>query len=142
MVQSISSEVLELFEAYSWPGNIRELQSVIREALIASTGPTLLTVFLPSVLRHEAVREENDTTLTAPLPATKGVSIEQFVQSAIKSDGRDIYRRALQLFDEMVLNEVMSKTEGNQSVAADLLGLSRPTLRQKLRSILAGQISR
>jgi nitrogen regulation protein NR(I) len=142
MVQSISSEVLELFESYSWPGNIRELQSVIREALIASTGPTLLPVFLPSVIRHEAAREENDAILTTPLPTTKGVSIEQFIQSAIKSGGRDIYRRALQLFDEMVLNEVMLKTEGNQSAAADLLGLSRPTLRQKLRSILAEQIAR
>ncbi len=142
MVQSISTEVLELFEAYSWPGNIRELQSVIREALIASTGPTLLPDFLPSVIRHDSAADESDAALATHLRETKGVSLEQFVQSAIKSGGHDIYRRALQLFDEMVLNEVMSQTDGNQSAAAELLGLSRPTLRQKLKSILAAQVPR
>jgi len=142
MIQSISTEVLELFEAYCWPGNIRELQSVIREALIASTGPTLLPEFLPSVLRYDAGADESDAPLATQLRETKGVSLEQFVQSAIKTGGRDIYRRALQLFDEMVLNEAMSQTDGNQSAAAELLGLSRPTLRQKLKIILAAQTAR
>ncbi len=44
-VQSISPEALERLQTHPWHGNIRELQSVLREALIVSTGPTLLPSF-------------------------------------------------------------------------------------------------
>jgi len=142
MVQSISAEVLELFEAYTWPGNIRELQSVIREALIASTGPTLLPEFLPAVIRQNGVEDQSQTIPTTTGEEASWESIELLVQNAIAAGDRDIYRRALQLFDAMILNEVMRKTEGNQSVAAEILGISRPTLRHKLRSIVSAQASR
>jgi two-component system, NtrC family, nitrogen regulation response regulator GlnG len=142
MVQSISPEVLELFEAYTWPGNIRELQSVIREALIASTGPTLLPEFLPAVIRHISADDESQTIPTTTVEEMTWESIELFVRSAIAAGDRDVYRRALQFFDTMLLNEVMHKTEGNQSTAAEILGISRPTLRHKLRSITADQAPR
>ncbi len=45
--RTISEAAIEQFQSYNWPGYIRELQSVIREAMIASTGPTLLGDFLP-----------------------------------------------------------------------------------------------
>ena len=53
VVQSISPESLELLRHYSWPGNVRQLQSVIREALIVSTGPELLPEFLPLEFQQE-----------------------------------------------------------------------------------------
>jgi two-component system nitrogen regulation response regulator GlnG len=142
MVQSISPEVLELFEAYSWPGNIRELQSVIREALIASTGPTLLPDFLPTVIRREADETARETTPAAAPDDTSWESIEQYVQDAIEAGHQDIYRRALQLFDNLVLNEVMLRAQGNQSVAAEILGISRPTLRHKLRGMAKERVAR
>jgi two-component system nitrogen regulation response regulator GlnG len=142
MVQSISPEVLELFEAYSWPGNIRELQSVIREALIASTGPTLLPDFLPTVIRRDADETARETTPPAAPDDTTWESIEQYVQNAINAGHQDIYRRALQLFDNLVLNEVMLRAQGNQSVAAQILGISRPTLRHKLRGMTKERVVR
>jgi DNA-binding NtrC family response regulator len=135
MVQSISPEVLELFEAYSWPGNIRELQSVIREALIASTGPTLLPEFLPAVIRREATDDDREAMASSSDELTWD-SIKTFVEDAIKAGRRDIYRHTLQTFDRLVLGEVMRRTQGNQSLAAELLGISRPTLRHKLRGIV------
>ena len=72
MVQSISPEVLELLKAYDWPGNIRELQSVIREALIASTGPTLLPEFLPTVLRRDADENERQALPQGPWTRRRG----------------------------------------------------------------------
>jgi DNA-binding NtrC family response regulator len=68
IVQSISLDLLDLFEAYSGPGNIRELQSVNREALIASTGHTLLTEFVPAAIRREPLEEESRPP-AANLPA-------------------------------------------------------------------------
>jgi two-component system nitrogen regulation response regulator GlnG len=142
MVQSISPEVLEFFEAYSWPGNIRELQSVIREALIASTGPTLLPEFLPTVIRREADDPARETTPSTAPDDANWESIEQYVQNAIEAGNRDIYRRALQLFDNLLVNEVMLRTQGNQSLAAEILGISRPTLRHKLRGMAKAGVAR
>ena len=57
VVQSISPESLEKLRHYNWPGNVRQLQSVIREALIVSTGPELLPEFLPLEFQQELSNE-------------------------------------------------------------------------------------
>ncbi len=46
-IRSIAPEAIERLQDYPWPGNIRELQGTIREAMILSVGPTLLVDFLP-----------------------------------------------------------------------------------------------
>src|SRR5207237_4046840 len=45
-VQEIAPEALERLRNYAWPGNIRELQSVLKQALLRATGPLLLPAFL------------------------------------------------------------------------------------------------
>ena len=91
MVQSISPDVLDLFEAYSWPGNIRELQSVIRESLIASRGPTLLPDFMPPAIRREPGEEQGALPATTFLPTT-WKSIEEFVNKSVEAGESDVYR--------------------------------------------------
>jgi two-component system nitrogen regulation response regulator GlnG len=46
-VREITAEAMERLCSYPWPGNIRELQSVLRQALLRSTGPVLIPAFLP-----------------------------------------------------------------------------------------------
>src|SRR6266568_4197350 len=48
-VRDIAPEAIERLRNYSWPGNIRELQSVIKQALLHSTGSVLLPAFLPEL---------------------------------------------------------------------------------------------
>src|SRR5215470_5404661 len=48
-IREIAPEVLERLRAYSWPGNIRELQSVIKQALLRASGTVLLKPFLPEL---------------------------------------------------------------------------------------------
>jgi DNA-binding NtrC family response regulator len=51
-VQRIAPEALNILLDYNWPGNIRELQSVLRKALLNLTGPILLAEFLPEEVRN------------------------------------------------------------------------------------------
>src|ERR1700675_2114159 len=51
-IREISSEALALLSAYSWPGNIRELQSVLKQAFLQATGAVLVPVFLPDHFNH------------------------------------------------------------------------------------------
>src|SRR5262249_19643748 len=48
-VQDVSPEALERLGGYSWPGNIRELQSVLKQALLQASGTVLLPAFLPEL---------------------------------------------------------------------------------------------
>lgn len=141
-LQSISAETLDRLQRYRWPGNVRQLQSVIREALIGSTGTTLLPEFLPAELQHE----EPDLTVSAADLSLLGDATWQGIADFVERDLQDktpgLYRRALQQFDELLVGRAMKLSEGNQARAAEILGLSRPTLRSKLRTIKANRTSR
>jgi two-component system nitrogen regulation response regulator GlnG len=134
-VQSIATEALELLEKYAWPGNVRQLQSTIREALIASVGPAIIPDFLPAELRQETVPEPDGGDETASLPEVDAQSLPQFIETTIKNGEKDVYRRALENFDRLIISQAMRQANGNQTQAAQILGLSRVTLRAKLRSI-------
>jgi two-component system nitrogen regulation response regulator GlnG len=137
-VQSISPECLELMQNYSWPGNVRELQNVLRESLVASTGPTLLSEFLPAEL-HQEPTEEPPASESAVIREVNWESMKQFVDESLKHRHPDAYRRVLLLFDELVVGRALQLTEGHQAQAAAILGLSRPTLRAKIRAIRLAQ---
>ena len=49
-VREVAPEVLERLRGYPWPGNIRELQSVLKQALLRASGAVLLPAFLPEPL--------------------------------------------------------------------------------------------
>jgi DNA-binding NtrC family response regulator len=129
--RSISPTALELLQQYDWPGNVRELQNLIREALIVSAGPTLLPEFLPPEVRRAAPTAEGqageDTADWQQLPG--------LVDGWIAAGQTDLYRRALDHFDRLMVRRAMDSAAGNQARAAEVLGLSRVTLRSKLRSL-------
>jgi len=133
-VVSIAEETLERLLEYAWPGNVRELQSVIREALLRSAGPTLLPEFLPETVTSRG-------SLDVPLPRQPSgqvatwQSLADEVTAAISQENPGVYRRALAKFDQILVAAALEKTSGNQAAAAELLGLSRPTLRGKLRAL-------
>ena len=133
-VQSISPDALALLQGYSWPGNIRELQSVLRETLIASAGSVLMPQFLPPELHAAPVGDSEQI----PLPEVHSDDwsrLGQFVEAALANRESDLYRRAIEQFDRELLVRALAQVGGHQANAATLLGLSRPTLRAKLRAL-------
>ena len=134
-VQSIAPETLELLQAYPWPGNVRELQSVIREALIVSAGPTMLPDFLPTELRQESPPVAEPDVATHLISTPDWQSLPQNIETWIANGETDVYRRGREHFDRLVILRVMQQTGGNQNRAAEILGLSRVTLRARLRSL-------
>ena len=136
-VQSIAPEALEKLQAHRWPGNVRELQSVIREALIVSTGPILLPEFLPLESRLDAYEDLLPNTTPLAIGTDAWQELGRFVEQTLSEEAPDAYRRAIQRFDQLVVMQAMNLASGMQSRASEILGLSRPTLRSKLRSLYA-----
>ena len=134
-VQTVSPEALELLRSYSWPGNVRELQNVIRQALIISAGPTILPEFLPAELHELGAAEPEEHVEAQTVSDTAWQTLQQDLQAWIASGEADVYRRAREQFDRLVIFGTLQHVGGNRSQAAKILGLSQVTLRGKLRNM-------
>ncbi len=134
-VQSISPEAVELLQSYRWPGNVRELQNVLRQALIASAGPTILPEFLSAELLEEPGSEGQEPVDTQALPDTAWQTLQEDFRAWLIGGETDLYRRAKEQFDQLVILGAMQHAGGNRSQAGKILGLSQVTLRAKLRNM-------
>jgi DNA-binding NtrC family response regulator len=127
-VQEVAPEVLERLHGYSWPGNIRELQSVLKQALLQASGTVLLPAFLP-----ELSSKSGESALAASPGADLG--LEAFIRQRLGPDAQDLYADTHREVDRLLLPRVLEYTAGNQYQAARLLGIARQTLRLKLREL-------
>ena len=103
----IAPRALELMCAYAWPGNVRELRNAIERALILHPEATELRV------------EHLPIEVTEPAPPPPPPSAEGHV--------------TLSQTERRLFVEAMEEAHGNQTHAAKLLGISRDTLRYRLR---------
>lgn len=130
-VRSVTPDTMCVLMEHDWPGNIRELQSAIRYAVVHTTGNTITPDCLPgSCLGRPRL---------APLPvAEKPVDsatfdFVKFVREMLAEKRPNIYDAACQQLDRIVLTEIMAACHGSQQQAAERLGIARATLRNKLR---------
>ena len=108
---------------------------MIREALIASTGPTLLPEFLPADLQSDLAFEVDVHPELINVGLDAWGDLGRFVESGIQGAQSNLYREAIRRFDQIIVASAMQRADGLQSKAAQILSLSRPTLRSKLREI-------
>lgn len=130
-VRSIAPAALDLLLAYSWPGNIRELQSVINQALLQTPGTVVLKEFLPKSVRGHEVRA---VSVLSKAPSSLG-GLDHFIDERISAGSQDVYADTLELVERTLLKRVLTQTEGNQSKAAKILGITRASLRHKLQAL-------
>ncbi len=107
-VISISGAAREYLINYGWPGNVRELKNIIERAMILSNGNEILPDHLPIELRKSQLDDIGDRT----------------------SDVADL---TLETVEKKHIRDVLMMMEGNKSRAARMLGISRSTLREKLK---------
>jgi two-component system, NtrC family, nitrogen regulation response regulator GlnG len=134
-VHSISEEALALMEKHSWPGNVRELQSAIREALLVAVGPTIVPDFLPAEVHQPTSPEVETERLADSVPDADWLTLPKAIEAALDGAQTDLYRLAREQFDRLLLLRVMQFTHGNKYRAAEILGLSRATVRAKFLSM-------
>ncbi len=104
--KSINKDALTMLSQYEWPGNIRELRNTIEKAIIISKGKTIM----PGDLHL-------DMTPVLPLLGSNGLS----------------YQEARKKFEVEILTGALQHTYGNQSKAAELLGISRDLLIRRMK---------
>ena len=121
-IAGLEPEALELLCGHEWPGNVRQLQSVVERAVILSTEP-VLRMHLFASLRSSATPEPANgsaATQTAPTNGTGGAHVLELPSL----DLMEVERR--------VIEQALALTKGNRTRAAHMLGINVRTLRRKL----------
>jgi DNA-binding NtrC family response regulator len=124
-VKTVAPETMERLRRHTWPGNVRELQSVLKQALLQAAGPILLPEFLPPL--HRAGDVSDDATLS--------LDLERYIDARLAEGAEDLYAEAVRRLERILLPRVLRHTNGNQLRAAKMLGITRGSLRTKLREL-------
>jgi len=110
-VKEISEKAREFLIRYEWPGNVRELKNVIERAMILESEDILLLEHLPiELVSGNAPSHSNPYGLTIP---KEGLSLDRVEEDLVK--------------------QALAIANGNQSRAADLLGMQRDAFRRRLK---------
>ena len=105
-VGEISAEAMDLLKAYDFPGNVRELENIVERGVAITTGNSIETASLPDDLRELAIRTFR------------------------KKEGR---LPSLEEQERDYIHWVLQEAGGNQTLAAQILGIDRVSLWRKLK---------
>jgi two-component system nitrogen regulation response regulator GlnG len=141
---------MQVLMTYQWPGNIRELENLVRR---------LAALYPQDTISEQIVVAELglDTAGGAPRPTppsgsaslsaqpalsdeSLGMSVERHLTELFKAHGDNLpppglYHRILREIEYPLISIALAATRGNQIKAAELLGLNRNTLRKKVRDL-------
>jgi transcriptional regulator with PAS, ATPase and Fis domain len=111
-IKGFSEEGKKLMIQYSWPGNVRELRNVIERAMILTDQEYITPKHLPFELKQ----------------------IEKFAHGDTEHELAEITGdMSLENMEKMHLSKVLKRSEWNKSKASKVLGVSRATLRAKIK---------
>lgn len=129
--EGISPEALQILTEYSWPGNVREMQSVVRQSLLNATGPVIVPSFLPLELSRTVRPQLPDSMLVRNATGVPS-DLAPFVNRRLLAESRDLYAETLEQMERYLITRVLQATEGNQTKASELLGITRGKIRDRV----------
>jgi two-component system nitrogen regulation response regulator GlnG len=125
-VRMAAPGTLEILAQHDWPGNMRELQGVLKQALLRASGPVLLPGFLP---KH--FLEQLEAPKASSLPGEQ-TNESEFIHERLQADSQNLYAEWFARVERQLLVQVLQFTNGNQLNASKLLGITRRSLRGKI----------
>jgi two-component system nitrogen regulation response regulator GlnG len=135
--RKLSAEAREVVRAYSWPGNVRQLENTLRRLMVTSAEPDIGRAEVEMALGSQPVME----------PLRGGGEGEKLSASVARHLKRyfdlhggqlppqGVYQRILKEVEAPLIEIALDATAGNQARCADLLGINRNTLRKKITDL-------
>jgi len=119
----LSPEALERLSAYEWPGNVRELENCIKQAMVLSQG---------DVLMPEQLRLGQSTGVQVPSAPESLSALRELARQHLEQAPGGAYQQLIEQVEAQLILEALTQTQGNLAQAAKRLGITRPTLREKV----------
>ena len=170
-LEGLSQEAFQMLQEYNWPGNIRQLQSVVRQSVLSSTGTVIDAGNLPSLIRdcrrdwapcktsfsfknaEQPMVDSNianppklsaDSELLSPAEPTRSrnsetnpsvqTALNDFIDDRVDDSTSNLYAETITYFERFLFARVLEITHGNQSRAAEILGITRGKVRDRIAS--------
>jgi DNA-binding NtrC family response regulator len=121
-ITGVSPEVARIFVKYRWPGNVRELRNAIERTLILEDNELITTEYLPNGIAGGSSGQTVESSITPGQVAA--------AQFALPSAGI-----SLDDVEMSFVRQAIERSGGNQTRAAELLGISRDQLRYRLKKL-------
>lgn len=125
-IVGITPEAMEKIHAYGWPGNVRQLENVLKRAMLFCQGEWILEDHL--LLEEGEKREGAESGEKKSFEELMDSLFEELTQSSSTRKGLD----PISALEKGMIIRALKKTKGNQLQAASLLGINRSTLRGKM----------
>ena len=127
----IDTAALQVMQAYNWPGNVRQLRNAIERMAVLASGETLTSDLLPPEIAGGAV--------AAPIGIGRaGSAIAGGGQPGAEPSADPTYREALVHFKRDLIMRALVRAGGNQTKAAEALGLQRTYLNRLIKELETG----
>ena len=136
-LRRLSNGALDIARAYSWPGNVRQLENAMRRLVVTASEEEITKAEMESILHNQPAME----------PLRGGGDGEKLSASVNKHLRRyfdlhggvlpppGLYQRILREVETPLIEIALDATGGNQAKCADLLGINRNTLRKKITEL-------
>jgi two-component system response regulator AtoC len=112
-VKGFSSDAIDIFKAYSWPGNVEEFKNVLTHSIISTKSNFITKENLPAFLFHKSTEQKVN-----PDDIYLGLTLSE----------------ATKKFEAEYIKRILQMQGGNKTKTAEILGISRRSLFNKLRS--------
>jgi len=135
--RAFSDDAMDLIRAYSWPGNVRQLENAVRRVTVTGAEPEIGRSEAEAILGNQPAMEpligRGDGDRLA-------ASVEKHLRRYFDLHGGvlpppGLYQRILREVEQPLIEIALDATGGNQAKCADLLGINRNTLRKKITDL-------
>lgn len=133
--KSIDNAAIARLKTHSFPGNVRELENVLRRAAALSAAPVITVAEIGEGLSSVS-REQADTLHEQNFEAALEHRLaDEFASASPGLPAAGLYDRMLVELERPLILQTLRATRGNQIKAAAVLGINRNTLRKKMQSL-------
>jgi two-component system nitrogen regulation response regulator GlnG len=136
-LRRLSNEARQIVRAFSWPGNVRQLENTLRRLLVTSGEPEISGAEVESALGSQpSLEPERGGGEGDKLSASVARHLRRYFDlhgGSLPPQG--VYTRILREVEAPLIEIALDATAGNQARCADLLGINRNTLRKKITEL-------
>lgn len=128
-IRYVADAAIQKLKSHSWPGNVRELENCIRRAVLLSLGD----VVLEEHLKLESDQRDLQGASQERLMANIERKLEELIPDILRFSGEKTHANVIELVEKALIAKVLTQCGHNQVKAARMLGISRNTLRHRLK---------
>ena len=132
----LASSAVDIVRAYTWPGNVRQLENVVRRLVVTSGSEEIHRAEVEQVLGSQPAVEPLQTGSSDKLSGSVAQHLKRYFDlhgGMLPPPG--LYQRILREVEGPLIGIALDATSGNQAKCAELLGINRNTLRKKITDL-------